>query len=78
MDKSSDVWEVEDETSLHKVTGGPSYWGLRLLLPQDGQGDRQMPAGVSSRVVTHPALRPGVGGLQESMWKGVRSSISSR
>ena len=78
MDKSSDVWEVEDETSLHKVTGGPSYWGLRLLLPQDGQGDRQMPAGVSSRVVTHPALRPGVGGRQESMWKGVRSSISSR
>lgn len=77
MDKSSDVWEVEDETSLHKVMGGPSYWGLRLLLPQDGQGDRQMPPGVSSRVVTHPALRPGVGGLQESMWRGVSSLSSS-
>ena len=77
VDKSSDVWEVDDETSLHKVTGGPSYWGLRLLLPRDGQGDRQMPAGVSSRVVTHPALSPGVGVRQESIWRGVRSLSSS-
>lgn len=61
MSKGSGVWEVEDETSFHEVTGGTSHWGLRFLLPQDDQGDRQMPTGVSSRAVTSPVLSPGVG-----------------
>lgn len=76
MSKGSDVWEVEDETSFHEVTRGTSHWGLRFLLPQDDQGDRQMPAGVSNRAVTSPVLSPGVGlrtGLGE-VWRGVTSS----
>ena len=79
MSKGSDVWEVEDETSFHEVTGGTAHWGLRFLLPQDDQGDRQMPAGVSNRAVTRPVLSPGIGlrmGLGE-VWRGVTSSSSS-